>query len=535
MSQTVSRYRLGQRLTSDALTGTHEGFARDERGQEQKFMVRIASLPDDLGTELFDRFRAEAKSAAALSHECIVPLLEHGVDAKRPYVVHPFTEAISLRALLAKSENKKLPPPLVGLIGLEAARGLEHAHRREPPIIHGGISPDALVVDPDGRTRIGDFALVNLLTAASNSHSQLLEHTCRYHSPEQAKHRPLTSATDLFSLGATLYEALTGKPAFFAPTPLAIVLKISMASHDRLDKVAPDVPAPLRQLVTKMLSADPAQRPSDDEVITVLEKLVGRPDPLRSDLGLRVKPQSERAAAAPVLPVKPRVDEEEEEENEGPWGGAGGDTFRGPGGESFPAFNEISGESTQIESSGMLLSPLAAAPPPRVGAAASGDLASTEPMPKATRPRPAQRPAERTDDRTDPPPPESTALLEMDAHTHETEAAPPWGVEKTALLDTSNVHGLRDDEERDTNPPPPPDDAGPFAPQPTVVMVANLHARPPPMSIPSHAFDTREPEQPDTKRQILIGGWPLPIVVGLGVGAMMVMIFLALMIVWVAS
>src|SRR5687768_7626075 len=109
MSQTVGRYRLGQRLTSDALTATHEGFAPDERGYEQRFVVRVAKLPEDLGAELYDRFRGEAKAAAALAHDNVVRLLDHGVEATAAYVVHPDSDASSLRALLEKTDKKKLP------------------------------------------------------------------------------------------------------------------------------------------------------------------------------------------------------------------------------------------------------------------------------------------------------------------------------------------------------------------------------------------------------------------------------------------
>src|SRR5262245_44935757 len=99
MSQTVGRYRLGQRLTSDALTGTHEGFARDDRG-EQKVVVRVAKLPEDLAEDLLQRFRNEAKAAAALDHPNVMKLLDHGVESGSAYVVHPPSEAVSLRSLL---------------------------------------------------------------------------------------------------------------------------------------------------------------------------------------------------------------------------------------------------------------------------------------------------------------------------------------------------------------------------------------------------------------------------------------------------
>lgn len=533
MSQTVGRYRLGQRLTSDALTGTHEGFAPDERGYEQKFVVRVAKLPEDLGTELFDRFRGEAKAAAALKHDNVVPLLDHGVADHAAYVVHPAIESLSLRALLDKAEKKKLPHELVALIGLDIARGIEHAHRKTPPVIHGGISPDAVAVDIDGMTRVSDFALVNLLTAASNSHSQLLEHTCRYHSPEQAKHRPLTIATDIFSLGATLYEALAGKPAFFAPTPLAIVLKISMASHDKLDSVAPEVPAPLRQLVTKMLTADPSSRPTDDAVITALEGIVGRPEKARTDLGLRVKPASERTSkpVAPAVPAKSiplEEEEEEEEEEEKAW--------EDPA-PSFPAFDEIAGEKTTIDTT-HLSSEGPALPPPRVSLpTAPNRIGAPAPQPALRNAPPlavsvpshvVDMPVEKTDEL----PPEEGG------HTEEIDDAPaPWPIERTVQLSISSETPLN---ERDTNPPPPPSmparafnprSNAELSPSATLVMVQNpLAPPPPPQAQERDPFAADEPKQP---RKPL--DYSLPIVIALGVGAIGLMIFAALFTVWLAS
>ncbi|MCZ7682056.1 MAG: protein kinase [Sandaracinaceae bacterium] len=109
--------------------------------------------------------------------------------------------------------------------------------------------------------------------AAAAAHAHLAEHTCRYGSPEQAKHQRASAASDVFALGATLYEALAGKPAFDAPTPLAVTLKITSGVHVSLDLAAPTAPRRLRSLVASMLSTSESERPRASEVAAALAEI----------------------------------------------------------------------------------------------------------------------------------------------------------------------------------------------------------------------------------------------------------------------
>lgn len=370
------RYQLSDTLGTDALSRTQVGSLRDERGYEHVVHVRFAPLPP-LTEELIASFEADARAAASLSHDGIVPMLEHGVLDGVPYVVCPALEGKTLRELLSHAQGGRLPPALVAAIGLDLLGALAHAHGGEPPVVHRALSPEAVVVDAEGTARIADFALSATVVSAASTYSQLLSHTCKYSAPEQVKNQPPTPPTDVFSLGATLYEALAGRPPFLAATPLATVLKISMGAHDHLDETAPSAPAELRDAITAMLAAPVEQRPSARALLATFTDIVARERPRRADLGALVRP----ALAAPSGP---------------------------PTASELLAYDDVEGDDTSWDPS----PPTAAAepllhPPPRPVEDPSDALADLpgEPTMWDSKPAPHEPPLERTKELPMPPEP----------------------------------------------------------------------------------------------------------------------------------
>jgi predicted Ser/Thr protein kinase len=209
--------------------------------------------------EAITRFQREAETVARLHHTNIVPIFsvgsEHGVN----FYAMQFIEGRSLAQVLADRAGP-LDSDQVAEWGLQAAEALEHAHRRG--VIHRDVKPSNLLLDNDGRIWLTDFGLAKRLDDATLSMTGALLGTPRYMSPEQASsgERRIDHRTDLFSLGATLYELATGRPVFDGDSPHRVIGCILNDEVTAPRSVRPDLSRDLETILLKCLNKDPGQR-----------------------------------------------------------------------------------------------------------------------------------------------------------------------------------------------------------------------------------------------------------------------------------
>ncbi len=171
------------------------------------------------------RFRTEAKAAAGLdSHPNIVPVHEVGEHAGRPYFSMKYVEGRTLASLLAQGP---LPPRTAARYLVAIARAVQYAHERG--ILHRDLKPSNVLIDRDDQPHVADFGLAKQVGAgASLTRTGAILGTPCYMSPEQAFGSPdgLSPASDVYSLGAILYELLTGRPPFRAATTVDTLLLV---------------------------------------------------------------------------------------------------------------------------------------------------------------------------------------------------------------------------------------------------------------------------------------------------------------------
>ena len=180
--------------------------------------VLHAALADDAA--FLKRFQAEAQAAAALNHPHVMAVHDWG-QGDVPYLVTELLGGGSLRAML--DTGARLDPAQSHLVGLEAARGLDYAHRRG--FVHRDIKPANLLFDEDARLRIADFGLARALAEAAWTEPMgAILGTARYASPEQAQGRPLDGRSDVYSLALVLVEAVTGEVPFTADTTIGTLM-----------------------------------------------------------------------------------------------------------------------------------------------------------------------------------------------------------------------------------------------------------------------------------------------------------------------
>ncbi len=213
---------------------------------------QLASVDD------VQRFRTEAEAVANLDHPNIVPVYEVGEHEGQHYFSMKLIEGCNLARLLAAGPAPD-PRPLVTLLE-DVARAVHFAHQRG--ILHRDLKPANVLLDEDGRPYVTDFGLARRVGQARGlTRSGAIVGTPGYLAPEQARgDRGLSVAADVYSLGAILFEVLTGRPPFQAETPLDTLLATLEREPPRPRSLRPRVDRDLETICLKCLEKEPAKR-----------------------------------------------------------------------------------------------------------------------------------------------------------------------------------------------------------------------------------------------------------------------------------
>ena len=229
------RYRLLSPLGSGA---SAQVYLADDVRLRRQVAVKVLhpALADD--ESFLRRFRAEAQSAASLSHPHVVAVFDWSGDDDTPFLVTEYLSGGSLRSML--DAGHRLTPAQALVVGLEAARALDYAHRQG--FVHRDVKPANLLFGGDGRLRVADFGLARAIAEAGwTEPSGAVLGTARYASPEQARGEPVDGRSDVYSLALVMVEAVTGQVPFAADTTIGTLMA-------RLDRPL-DVPGELGPLV----------------------------------------------------------------------------------------------------------------------------------------------------------------------------------------------------------------------------------------------------------------------------------------------
>ena len=228
------------------------------------------------------RFRAEAEAVARLDHPNIVPIYEVGEQDGRPFYSMKFMEGGTLTERLAARTAPPAPREAASLL-VRIARAVHHAHQRA--ILHRDLKPGNILLDAQGEPHVSDFGLAKCLDSTDGlTLSGATVGSPNYMSPEQAagQSERLTTASDTYSLGALLYQLLTGSPPFEAATPLATMKRVMEEEPRRPSALNSAVDRDLETVCLKCLEKDPQVRyPSADALAEELERWL-RHEPIRA-------------------------------------------------------------------------------------------------------------------------------------------------------------------------------------------------------------------------------------------------------------
>lgn len=263
-------FRILRRLGRGAMA---EVFLAEQLSLKRQVAVKVlkAELAGD--TTYLKRFQREAQAAASLVHANIVQIYEVGQQDGIHYIAQEYVEGQNLRQWLAQNTPPSLPQILGIMRQVAAALDKAAAHG----VVHRDIKPENIMLTAAGEVKVADFGLARL--AREHDTAELTQvgmtmGTPLYMSPEQIEGRPLDPRSDIYSFGVTCYQMLAGTPPFDGETALSVALQHLQKAPPPLERLRPDLPAELCQLVHDMLAKDPDQRcPSAREVLRRLRRL----------------------------------------------------------------------------------------------------------------------------------------------------------------------------------------------------------------------------------------------------------------------
>lgn len=219
------------------------------------------------------RFKCEAQAAGKLSHPNIVSMYDVGFDQGYHYIVMEYIKGETLKEYITRHERLSIDNAVKFTIAI--AEGLEHAHAMG--IVHCDIKPHNVLITKQGRIKVTDFGIARAMNAGTTMmYTNSIMGSAHYLSPEQASGKPINGSTDIYSLGAVLYEMLTGRVPYEGETPISVALKHVRERLIPPTRYNPSIPTLLEAAVIKALAKRPEDRFSNiTEMIAALRMSQG--------------------------------------------------------------------------------------------------------------------------------------------------------------------------------------------------------------------------------------------------------------------
>jgi tRNA A-37 threonylcarbamoyl transferase component Bud32/tetratricopeptide (TPR) repeat protein len=251
----LDRYEIRERLGEGTSSVVYRAWDRQVQRPVALKLLRETSQMSALARQ---RFHREAQVMAALTHSHVVTLYDAGEVSGELYLVMELVEGRSMREIL--DEKKLSHPELAALLG-KAARGLAAAH--EKGVVHRDLKPENILVTRDNSPKMADFGLAHFGEGEGRlTRTGTLLGTPQYMAPEQVRGTPggITPRTDVYGLGAILYEAITGKPPFEGESVAEICMKVANEEPRRPRRLNPAIRPELEAVCLKALERDPNRR-----------------------------------------------------------------------------------------------------------------------------------------------------------------------------------------------------------------------------------------------------------------------------------
>ena len=287
IGRTIAHYEILELL---GIGGAAEVYrAHDVVGGRE---VALKLLSDRADPAMVLRFAREAKALARLDHPHIVKTFDAGVANGQRYLAMELVRGGSLKERLQRGP---LEWHQAVRLAAQVAQALAHAHAAG--VIHRDLKPGNIMLDDEGTARLMDFGLAHVSDVSAMTRTGTVMGTVYYLSPEQAVGKRVDARSDLYSLGAVLYEMVTGLPPFTGPSAVSIIYKILNEPAPRLRDVSPSLPPLLDALVDRLLQKDASRRFGDAAETLLALETVERYDPRVDSISQPIEPRPRPGAA----------------------------------------------------------------------------------------------------------------------------------------------------------------------------------------------------------------------------------------------
>ncbi len=261
------RYRIVRKLGAG---GMADVYLAEDQELGRRVAIKILNGRHANDDQFIERFRREAKNAAALNHPNIVSIYDRGEAEDTYYIAMEYLDGRTVKELIVG--HGPAPVNVAIEYGRQILSALRFAHRHG--IVHRDIKPHNVLVDREGRVKVTDFGIARAGTSQMTETGSIVG-TAQYLSPEQARGGEVDQRSDLYSLGVVLYELLTGQTPFDGDTPVEIAMKHLSNAPQPPSALRPDVPHDLDMVVLRALAKDPEDRyQSADEMEADLDRVL---------------------------------------------------------------------------------------------------------------------------------------------------------------------------------------------------------------------------------------------------------------------
>jgi serine/threonine-protein kinase len=267
----AGRYELEKLVGSGGMSNV---FRAHDRLLERTVALKILHEQYTRDDDYVERFRREARAVAKLAHPNIVTVIDRGEQDGRQFIVFEFVDGPNLKDL---TRNGPLEArDAIGLT-LQVARALSFAHDRG--LVHRDVKPQNVLLNEDGQAKVTDFGIARSLDVHGVTQTGTVLGTSDYIAPEQARGQKVDPKTDIYSLGAVLYELLVGEVPFSGDNFVAVAMRHVNEPVPSVLHARPDCPARLDFAIQRAMAKDPHDRfPSMDDFVAELEACLAELD-----------------------------------------------------------------------------------------------------------------------------------------------------------------------------------------------------------------------------------------------------------------